>query len=190
MIRQCDNMTRGSGVLPKGQHSWNISVTKEARVDPKVVLESSMECPSRGNFLLPVKKMVWGEDGLFPSFPYWRHPLRKKMSIGSLDSFEFWQNLALKASKGAGFTIFVIFSPKDFASLVYVFQNVPQRARALAQHPETYISQQTNEVSHQRHSTTILNCVARRSSRSPLATGALLRCREPTCQWGSSSGKR
>ena len=36
---------RGSGVLPKGQHSWNISVTKKARVDPKVVLESSMECP-------------------------------------------------------------------------------------------------------------------------------------------------
>ena len=33
---------RGSGVLPKGQHSWNISVTKEARVDPKVVLESSL----------------------------------------------------------------------------------------------------------------------------------------------------
>ena len=30
---------RGSGVLRKGQHSWNISVTKEARVDPKVVLE-------------------------------------------------------------------------------------------------------------------------------------------------------
>ena len=30
---------RGSGVLQKGQHSWNISVTKEARVDPKVVLE-------------------------------------------------------------------------------------------------------------------------------------------------------
>ena len=30
---------RGSGVLRKGQHSQNISVTKEARVDPKVVLE-------------------------------------------------------------------------------------------------------------------------------------------------------
>ena len=29
-------------MLPKGQHSWNISVTKEARVDPKVVLESSL----------------------------------------------------------------------------------------------------------------------------------------------------
>ena len=25
-------------MLPKGQHSWNIFVTKEARVDPKVVL--------------------------------------------------------------------------------------------------------------------------------------------------------
>ena len=35
---------RGSGVLPKGQQSWNIFVTKEARVDPKAVLESSMEC--------------------------------------------------------------------------------------------------------------------------------------------------
>ena len=41
---------RGSGVLPNGQHSWNISVTKEARVDPKVVLESLMKCPSRGIF--------------------------------------------------------------------------------------------------------------------------------------------
>ena len=30
--------------MPKGQHSWNISLTKEARVDPKVVLELSMEC--------------------------------------------------------------------------------------------------------------------------------------------------
>ena len=48
-------VTRGSGVLRKGQHSWNISVTKEARVDPKVVLESSMECPSRGIFF-SVKK--------------------------------------------------------------------------------------------------------------------------------------
>ena len=41
---------RGSGVLPKGQHSWNISVTKESRVDPKVDLESLMECPFRGIF--------------------------------------------------------------------------------------------------------------------------------------------
>ena len=40
-------------MLPKGQHSWNISVTKEAKVDPKVVLESSMECPSRGIFFFP-----------------------------------------------------------------------------------------------------------------------------------------
>ena len=47
---------RGSGVLRKGQHSWNISVTKEARVDPKVVLESSTECPSRGIFFLSIKK--------------------------------------------------------------------------------------------------------------------------------------
>ena len=44
---------RGSGVLRKGQHSWNISVTKEARSDPKVVLESSMECPFRGIFFCP-----------------------------------------------------------------------------------------------------------------------------------------
>ena len=30
-----NNLIRGSGVLRKGQHSWNISVTKEARMDPK-----------------------------------------------------------------------------------------------------------------------------------------------------------
>ena len=34
----------GSGVLRKGQHSWNISVTKESRINPNVVLELSMEC--------------------------------------------------------------------------------------------------------------------------------------------------
>ena len=45
--------SRESGVLRKGQHSWNISVTKEARVDPKVVLELLMECPSRGIFFHP-----------------------------------------------------------------------------------------------------------------------------------------
>ena len=28
---------RGSGVLPKGQHSENTSLTKEARVDPKAL---------------------------------------------------------------------------------------------------------------------------------------------------------
>ena len=44
---------RGSGVLRKGQRSWNIFLTKEARADPKVVLESSMECPSRGIFFCP-----------------------------------------------------------------------------------------------------------------------------------------
>ena len=37
--------SRGSGVLPKGKHSRNISVTEKARMDPKVVLELSMECP-------------------------------------------------------------------------------------------------------------------------------------------------
>ena len=36
---------KGEWSVAKGQHSWNISVTKEARVDPKVVLESLMECP-------------------------------------------------------------------------------------------------------------------------------------------------
>lgn len=39
-----------SGVLPKGQHSWNISVMKEARLDQKVFLDSLMECPSWGIF--------------------------------------------------------------------------------------------------------------------------------------------
>ena len=42
-------------MLRKGQHSWNISVRKEAMVDPKVVLESSMECPSRGIFFVHKK---------------------------------------------------------------------------------------------------------------------------------------
>ena len=42
-------------MLRKGQHSWNISVTKEARVDPKVVLESLTECPSRRNFFVHKK---------------------------------------------------------------------------------------------------------------------------------------
>ena len=46
-------LLRGSGVLPKGQLSWNISLMKEARVDPKIVLELSMECPSRGIFFFP-----------------------------------------------------------------------------------------------------------------------------------------
>ena len=54
---ELENFSMGSGVLPKGQHSWNISVTKEARVDPKVVLESSMECPSRGIFFCPKKNV-------------------------------------------------------------------------------------------------------------------------------------
>jgi len=45
-------------VLLKGQHSWNISVTKEARMDPKVVLESSMECHSQGILFFTVKKIV------------------------------------------------------------------------------------------------------------------------------------
>ena len=44
---------RSSGVLWKGQHSWNISATKQARMDPKVVLESLMECPFRGIFFCP-----------------------------------------------------------------------------------------------------------------------------------------
>ena len=36
-----------SGVLPKGQHSWNISVMKEARLDQKVFLDSlgNLFCP-------------------------------------------------------------------------------------------------------------------------------------------------
>ena len=42
---------RGSGVLPKGQHSWNISLTKEARVNPKVDLESSVEWPFLGKII-------------------------------------------------------------------------------------------------------------------------------------------
>ena len=44
---------RGSGVLRKGQHSWNISVMKEARMVPKVVLESSMEFLFHGIFFCP-----------------------------------------------------------------------------------------------------------------------------------------
>ena len=44
-------------MLPKGQHSWNISVTKEGRVDPKVVLESSMEGPFLGIFFAYKKSL-------------------------------------------------------------------------------------------------------------------------------------
>ena len=40
--------------MRKGQHSWNISVMKEARVDLKVVLELSAECPFRGIFVCPI----------------------------------------------------------------------------------------------------------------------------------------
>ena len=50
--------TRGSGVLPKGQHSWNISVTKEARMDPEVVLDSSAECLFWGIFFCLQKKLL------------------------------------------------------------------------------------------------------------------------------------
>ena len=57
-MKKKKNNVRGSGVLRKGQHSWNISVTKEARVDPKVVLESSAECPFRGIFFFAPKKSV------------------------------------------------------------------------------------------------------------------------------------
>ena len=42
----------------KGQRSWNISVTKEARMDPKVVLESSTKCLFRGIFFFTVKKSL------------------------------------------------------------------------------------------------------------------------------------
>ena len=44
--------------MRKGQHSWNISVTKQARMDPKVVLELSMECPFRGIFFCPKKQSL------------------------------------------------------------------------------------------------------------------------------------
>ena len=50
---ESEKWKRGNGVLRKGQHSWNISVTKIARMDPKVVEESSMECPSQGIFFGP-----------------------------------------------------------------------------------------------------------------------------------------
>ena len=44
---------RGNGEWTKGQHSWNISITKEARMDPEVVLDSSAECLFRGIFFCP-----------------------------------------------------------------------------------------------------------------------------------------
>ena len=59
----------GSGGLWKGQHTWNISVTKEARADPKVVLESSTECPSRGIFFSSIEKNHNGlADGFLDEF--------------------------------------------------------------------------------------------------------------------------
>ena len=50
IVRKARIAGRGSGVLPKGQHSWNISVMKEARIDPEVVLELSTECLFRESF--------------------------------------------------------------------------------------------------------------------------------------------
>ena len=64
---------RGNGVLPKGQNSWNISVSKEANVDLKVVLELMMECPSRIIFFSPVKKRL-NKQAYFKmiiKFSYW-----------------------------------------------------------------------------------------------------------------------
>ena len=43
-------------MLPKGQHLWNTSVTKEARMDSKVVLELLMECLFLGNLYFTIKK--------------------------------------------------------------------------------------------------------------------------------------
>ena len=37
------NDSRGNGEWTKGQHSWNISITKEARMDPEVVLDLSAD---------------------------------------------------------------------------------------------------------------------------------------------------
>ena len=45
---------RKSGVLPK----WHISLPKGARVDPKVVLESLVECLSLEKIYLQVIKIV------------------------------------------------------------------------------------------------------------------------------------
>ena len=49
----CEIDIRGNGEWTKGQHSWNISITKEARMDPEVVLDSSAECLFRGIFFCP-----------------------------------------------------------------------------------------------------------------------------------------
>ena len=46
----CELAPRGNGEWTKGQHSWNISITKEARMDPEVVLDSAAECLFRGIF--------------------------------------------------------------------------------------------------------------------------------------------
>ena len=46
-------LKRGNGEWTKGKHSWNISITKEARMDPEVVLDSSAECLFRGIFFCP-----------------------------------------------------------------------------------------------------------------------------------------
>ena len=52
-IMGAGRITRGNGEWTKGQHSWNISITKEARMDPEVVLDSSAECLFRGIFFCP-----------------------------------------------------------------------------------------------------------------------------------------
>ena len=61
---------RGSGVLPKRQQSWNISLTKEARIDPKVVLESSVECNFLGIFFCPWTNL-WKQTKKLLYLSYW-----------------------------------------------------------------------------------------------------------------------
>ena len=46
---------KGEWMLPKGQCSWNIAVTKEARMDPKVVLEFRWNTLI-GEYFLSIKK--------------------------------------------------------------------------------------------------------------------------------------
>jgi len=44
-------------VLPRGHHSWNILLTKEARVDPKVVQESTVDAHISVSFVAYEKSM-------------------------------------------------------------------------------------------------------------------------------------
>ena len=59
---------RGRGVLPKGQQSWNISLMKEAMMNPLHTSASKEQIYKRHELLLPqLLKIYWIKDGCLTS---------------------------------------------------------------------------------------------------------------------------